>query len=113
MEDEFEVVPEDRLEYVKNAIGKEEQREVTQDNKLAEKAIIDITEAKPPFPEAIRTPTQETDVTPETTKIQAQEANPEPPTDEPAGAPTPENTATGPEVEAIGAVEDISGVEEE
>ena len=113
MEDEFEVVPEDRLEYVKNAIGKEEQREATQDNELAEKAIIAITDAKPPFPEAMRTPTQETDITPEPTKLQAPEANPEPQTDEPAGAPTPENTATGPEVEAIGAVEDISGVEEE
>ena len=111
MEDEFEVVPEDRLEYVKNAIGKEEQREATQDNKLAEKAILDITDA--PFPEAIRTPTQETDVTPEPTKIQALEANPEPPTDEPVVASAPENTATGPEVEAIGAVEDVSGLEDE
>ena len=100
MEDEFEVVPEDRLEYVKNAISKEEQREATQDNKLAEKAIIDITNAKPPFPEAIRTPTQETDVTPEPTKIQALEA-------------TPEASTEGPEVEAIGAVEDISGLEDE
>ena len=106
-------MPEDRLEYVNNAISKEEQREATQDNELAEKAIIAIADAKPPFPEAIRTPTQETDVTPEPTKIQALEATPEASTEEPAGAPTPENTAAGPEVEAIGAVEDISGLGDE